>query len=85
MDRSIYDSLVYIEVEYKLGELSDEQYHKLREIVDNSLAMIEPYTVVLNPNPEEIVRRLEIRRATGTRKKEIRCVLARIMLIMWVR
>lgn len=33
------------------------------------LAMIEPYTVVLNPNPEEIVRRLEIRRATGTRKK----------------
>lgn len=59
----------YIEVEYKLGELSDEQYHKLREIVDNSLAMIEPYTVVLNPNPEEIVRRLEIRRATGTRKK----------------
>ncbi len=67
--RSIYDSLVYIEVEYKLGELSDEQYHKLREIVDNSLAMIEPYTVVLNPNPEEIVRRLEIRRATGTRKK----------------
>ena len=69
VDRSIYDSLVYIEVEYKLGELSDEQYHKLREIVDNSLAMIEPYTVVLNPNPEEIVRRLEIRRATGTRKK----------------
>lgn len=25
--------------------------------------------LVLNPNPEEIVRRLEIRRATGTRKK----------------
>lgn len=40
VDRSIYDSLVYIEVEYKLGELSDEQYHKLREIVDNSLASV---------------------------------------------
>lgn len=69
VDRSIYDSLVYIEVEYKMGELTDEQYNKLREIVDNSLSMIEPYTVVLNPDAEEIVRRLNIRKAAGTRKK----------------
>lgn len=69
IDRSIYDSLVYIEVEYELGELTKEQYLKLREIVDNSLDMIKPYTVVLNPNPNEIVNRLNKRRTEGTRKK----------------
>lgn len=47
VDRSIYDSLVYIEVEYKLGELSDEQYHKLREMVYKGryrITGLNPYT-----------------------------------------
>lgn len=69
IDRSIYDSLVYIEVEHKLGELNEEQYTKLMEIVNSGLDMIKPYTVVLNPDPEEIVARLNRRKATGTRKK----------------
>lgn len=69
IDRSIYDSMVYIEVEYKLGELTEEQYLKLKEIVDNSIDMIKPYTVVLNPSPEETVKRLNTRRASGVRRK----------------
>ena len=69
VDRSIYDSLVYIEVEHKLGELTDEQYDKLMNIVNNGIEMIKPYTVVLNPYPEEVVRRLDIRHKQGTRKK----------------
>ncbi len=68
VDRSIYDSLVYIEVEYKLGELSEEQYKKLRNIVDNSLDMIKPYTVILNPEVDEVVNRLMVRRESGSRK-----------------
>lgn len=68
VDRSIYDSLVYIEVEYKLGELTDSQYQRLRNIVDNSLEMIRPYTVILNPEVDEVVNRLMIRRESGSRK-----------------
>ncbi|SHO43129.1 deoxynucleoside kinase [Anaerocolumna xylanovorans] len=69
IDRSIYDSLVYIEVEYSLGELTKEQYTKLKEIVDNGLEMIKPYTIILNPDPNEVVNRLNKRRLMGTRKK----------------
>lgn len=69
VDRSIYDSLVYIEVEYLLGELTKEQYKKLREITDSALEMIKPYTIILNPDPNEVVNRLNNRRIMGTRNK----------------
>jgi thymidylate kinase len=69
VDRSIYDSLVYIDVEYMLGELTEKQYRRLREITDNAINMIKPYTVILNPTPTEVVQRLDKRRATGARKK----------------
>lgn len=69
IDRSIYDSLVYINVEYQLGELNEEQYIKLKEIGKNGIRMIEPYTVILNPNPKEIISRLSKRREMGIRKK----------------
>ena len=69
IDRSIYDSLVYIEVEYLLGELTRKQYTRLKDIVDNGLEMIKPYTIILNPNPNEIVNRLNKRKEMGTRKR----------------
>ncbi|SFO28739.1 Thymidylate kinase [Pseudobutyrivibrio sp. UC1225] len=69
VDRSLYDSLVYVEVEYKLGELNDWQYNKLKDIILTGLEMIKPYTVILNPDAEEVVNRLEDRRKKGTRKK----------------
>ena len=68
VDRSIYDSLVYNKVEYKLGKITKNQYDNLTEIADNGLKIIKPYTVILNPNSEIVVDYLKKRQVSGVRK-----------------
>lgn len=68
VDRSIYDSIVYNKVEYDLGRITKIQYSMLAEISENSLKILKPYTVILNPKPELIVDYLKKRRESKERK-----------------
>ena len=69
VDRSIYDSIAYIEVERQLNQLNDYQYNTLKEIADNSLKIINPRTILLNPKIDTTLERLETRRLSGVRKE----------------
>lgn len=74
VDRSIYDSYAYVEVERQLGKLNDYQYNTLVEICKNSLKMINPRTIILNPKGEVTMERLDIRRQSGVRsQRDILC------------
>lgn len=65
VDRGIYDSLAYSNVEYLVNEIDDEQYELLMQMGNNCLEMLKPNTIILNPPVETIVNRLDCRRASG--------------------
>ena len=69
VDRSIYDSMVYNKVEYSLGRMTLPQYNKLTEIATNCLEILNPNTVILNPDPRQIVNYLKKRQELGERKE----------------
>lgn len=68
VDRSIYDSVVYNNVEFNLGRIAKKQYENLSEIAEIALKITEPYTIILNPEPYVIVDYLQKRQASGVRK-----------------
>lgn len=69
VDRSIYDSMVYNVVEYKLGTITEWQYNFLMDIAEKALEIIKPYTIILNPATGEVVTYLNGRSKKGERKK----------------
>ncbi|SFO28757.1 Thymidylate kinase [Pseudobutyrivibrio sp. UC1225] len=69
VDRSIYDSIVYNEVEYELGNLTKLQIDRLNDIAEQALQIISPKTIILNPATEGVVEYLSIRQKTKLRKK----------------
>lgn len=69
IDRSLYDSLAYINTENELGELSAKEYQTLISISRNAISMINPRTIILNPDVDIVLSRLERRRQMGIRKE----------------
>lgn len=67
VSRSIYDSLVYSYTEFMLGEMTADEYKLLKEIGENCLKFVDAPTIILNPDIEVIMSRLEKRRDEGSR------------------
>jgi thymidylate kinase len=64
-NRTIYDSEAYINVYRDLGWISDEEYRKLRTILEQQRE--SPFAIVLNPPIDILLQRLAKRKAGGTR------------------
>lgn len=69
VDRSIYDSIVYNTVEHNMGTLTEFQYNFLSNIEQKALEIVNPYTVILNPDSKKVVNYLEQRAKRGGREK----------------
>lgn len=54
VDRSIYDSIVYNTVEHNMGTLTEFQYNFLSNIEQKALEIVNPYTVILNPDSKKV-------------------------------
>lgn len=67
IDRGIYDSLSYSNVEFALGEMDENHHDLLIEIAKECLDILDPYTIVLNPQVDIINDRLKKRKLEGTR------------------
>ncbi|MCM1285684.1 MAG: deoxynucleoside kinase [Acetobacter sp.] len=67
VSRSIYDSLVYSQTEYSLGQMSKDEYNTLNTIAMNALQYINPYVIILNPSIDTILARLEKRKRFNER------------------
>lgn len=65
VSRSVYDSFAYIDTYYQLGKISEYEYSIFQKI-KNSLPML-PNTVILNPDVDVIMSRLEKRRVNNER------------------
>lgn len=72
VDRSIYDSIVYNTVEHNMGTLTEFQYIFLSNIEQKALEIVNPYTVILNPDSKKVVNYLEQRAKRGGREKRNR-------------
>lgn len=72
VDRSIYDSIVYNTVEHNMGTLTEFQYNFLSNIEQKALEIVNPYTVILNPDSKKVVNYLEQRAKRGGREKRNR-------------
>lgn len=65
VSRSVYDSFAYIDTYYQLGKIDEYKYDIFSKI-KRSLPML-PNTVILNPNVDVIMQRLEKRRVNNER------------------
>lgn len=68
-DRSVYDSLAYIEADRSLRLISAAEHQMLRGVLASHLALERPYTIVLNPPLPVILKRLQKRKTAGTRRQ----------------
>lgn len=68
-DRSVYDSLAYIEVDRALRLITPTEHRVLRNVLDSHFALNRPYTIVLNPPLSVLLQRLQKRKRTGMRKR----------------
>ena len=84
IDRSIYDSVVYNNVEMQLHNFTEKQYENLNEISKCALELLDPYVIILNPSENEVTEYLRMRTESGTRKKEINFVQEKIHQIIFI-
>ncbi len=66
VDRGIYDSEAYIYANLKMGWITRSQYDILTELYNQ--IHICPDALILNPDPQEILHRLNNRIQTGNRR-----------------
>lgn len=67
VSRSVYDSFAYIDTYFEIGGINSKQYELFQNIKEN--LDYYPKTVVLNPNLELNLERLENRKRKGERKE----------------
>lgn len=74
IDRGIHDSMAYSKVEYMLNEMDNMHYELLCKIAKECLDILNPYTIILNPEVNTINERLKKRKQAGTRpEREVLC------------